>query len=154
MLAIAVLIRVLTEDSIFRSERLIGRGGWIFVGYRFRIPVAEKSSPYWVGGAAEALRASSLDKLPQLFNVIRGDMSLVGPRPRAAAELSDYFAQAPDCLVARPGFISVQESYNSAFTDQQAEIVLDRHYVRNSSARLDFLLLSEAIFGIRHADPA
>jgi len=144
----------LTEDPIFRSERLIGRGGRIFVGYRFRIPVAETTSPYWVGGAVEALRASSLDKLPQLFNVIRGDMSLVGPWPRATAEFSDYFAQAPECLVARPGFINIQESYNPAFTDRQTEIVLDRHYVRNWSARLDFLLLSKAIFAIRHADPA
>ena len=81
-------------------------------------------------------------------------MSLVGPRPRFANEFSHYFAQAPECLLARPGFIGIWESYNQAFSDQQTEIVLDRHYVCNWSARLDFVLLGKALFSIRRLDPA
>jgi exopolysaccharide production protein ExoY len=154
MLMTAVLIRLLTEESIFLTERLIGHAGRMFVGYRFRIPIAKETTRRWTSVAAESLRASSLDKLPQLFNVIRGDMSLVGPRPRAVAEFSDYVAQAPECLLARPGIIGLWQRDNPALSDQQAEIVLDRHYVCNWSARLDFALLGRAIFAIGRADPS
>jgi lipopolysaccharide/colanic/teichoic acid biosynthesis glycosyltransferase len=154
MLATAVLIRLLTEESIFLSKRLIGRAGMTFVGYRFRVPVAKETTSRWASVDAESLRASSLDKLPQLFNVIRGDMCLVGPRPRAAAEFSDYFTQAPECLLARPGIIGLWQRDDPALRDQQAEIVLDRHYVCNWSARLDFVLLGKALFSIRRLDPA
>ena len=74
---------------------------------------------------AESFRASSLDKLPQLFNVIRGDMSLIGPRPRAPAEFNDYFAQAPECLFAKPGLTSILQGYNPPLSDLQTEIALD-----------------------------
>jgi lipopolysaccharide/colanic/teichoic acid biosynthesis glycosyltransferase len=89
-----------------------------------------------------------------IANVIRGYMSLIGPRPRPAAEFSDYFTQEQECLRARPGFISIWQSYYPALTDQHAEIALDRQYVCNWSARLDFALLCNAIFAIRRADPA
>jgi len=155
MLAMALLCRLLTEEFIFLSERLIGRGGRIFVGYRFRIPVVNsETAGRWANQIAKSLRASSLDQLPQLFNVIRGDMSLIGPRPRPAAEFGEYFTQGQECLRARPGFINVWQSYYPALTDQHAEIALDRHYVCNWSARLDFALFCRAIFAIRHADPA
>jgi len=146
MLATAILVRLFTKESIILCERLICLRGRMFVGYRFRILVAKETSSSWASGVAGALRASSLDELPQLVNVIRGDMSLVGPRPRAAAELSDYFAQAPECLIARPGFISICQSYNPASSDHLTEIMLDCHCVGNWSARLDFALLGKAIF--------
>ena len=151
MLAAAILTRLLTNGSVILSERLIGHGGTTFVGYRFRLPVANPKTTHWANHAAESLRASSLDKLPQLFNVVRGDMSLVGPRPRAPAEFSDYFAQPPECLLARPGLISIRHTYKRPLTDLQNEIVLDRRFVRNWSARLDFALLSKIIFAGRHA---
>jgi exopolysaccharide production protein ExoY len=155
MLATAVLIRLLTEGSIFLSERLIGRGGRIFLGYRFRMPVAKsETASRWANHILKSVRASSLDQLPQLINVIRGDMSLVGPRPRSAAECSDYLTREQECLRARPGFISIWQSYYPAVLDEHAEIELDRHYVCNWSARLDFALLCKAIFAIRRADPA
>jgi len=146
ILATATLIRFLTEKPIILCEQLIGLRGRTFIGYRFRIPVAKETNSRWASGVADALRTSSLDKLPQLFNVVRGDMSLVGPRPRVAAEFSDYFAQAPECLIARPGFISIRQSRNAALSDQLTEISLDRHYVSTWSAWLDFGLLGRAIF--------
>jgi exopolysaccharide production protein ExoY len=145
MLATAILVRILTGKSIILCERLIGLRGRTFVGYRFRIPVTKATTSGWASGFAVALRALSLDKLPQLFNVLRGDMSLVGPRPRTQAEFSYYVAQAAECLLARPGFIGIDERYEPA-RDQQREIVLDRYYVRHWSARLDFELLGKAIF--------
>jgi exopolysaccharide production protein ExoY len=146
MLMTAVLIRLLTEEPIIHCERLIGLGGRTFVGYQFRIPATNAESA--IGSAAclaEGLRRSSFDQLPRLLNVMRGDMSLVGPRPRAAAEFGDYFARAPECLLARPGFISIGQSCRLAYGDQRAEVALDRHYVRNWSIWLDFALLITAI---------
>jgi exopolysaccharide production protein ExoY len=147
----AILVRLLTKEPTFLSERLIGRGGKIFVGYRFRTPVANADSiNRWEEHVAQALSGSSLDKLPQFFNVIRGDMSLIGPRPRAAFEFRDYFAQAPECLRARPGLISISQSCHSIFNDQGTEIARDRCYVSNWSLGLDFALLKmSAISGHR-----
>jgi lipopolysaccharide/colanic/teichoic acid biosynthesis glycosyltransferase len=153
MFMTAVLIRLSTEGPIILCERLIGRGGRTFVGYKFCVAAAnaEGASP-WAQRVAEALRKSSLDQLPRLFNVIRGDMSLIGPRPRAAAELGIYFAQAPECLLARPGLISLWPTCNRPFREHRTEIALDRYYVSNWSMGLDLVLLSKTILAIQRDD--
>ena len=153
MVITATLIRLLTEESIIRSEPLIGRGGRIFAAYKFRIPVASpETTSRWASHLAGALRVSSLDKLPQMFNILCGQMSLVGPRPRAAAELSDYFAQAPECLLARPGLISIWQKDNPALSSHHKEIEFDRYYVSNWSMGLDLALLTKTMLAIRSAD--
>ena len=150
MLMTAAIIRLLTRDSIVLSERLIGRGGRTFVGYRFRVPaVAATGSGRFVERVAEALSRSRLETLPQFFNVMRGDMSLIGPRARAAAEFGDYFTQAPECQFARPGLISIGETYRADLREQPTEIALDRHYVSHWSMGLDFALLGKAVFSIQ-----
>ena len=156
MLATAAIVRLLTEKSTILSERLIGRKGRTFVGYRFRIPVAttESNGP-WAQCLAEALHRSRLDQLPRFFNVIRGDMSLIGPRPRAAVEFGDYFARAPECLLARPGLISIGQGFGRGFFDPRTEIALDRYYVSHWSIGLDLALLSKSIVsGHRDDRPA
>jgi len=146
MLATAAIVRLLTEKSTILTERLIGRKGRTFVGYRFRIPVGRtESSSAWAQRVAEALHRSRLDQLPRFFNVIRGDMSLIGPRPRAAVEFGVYFARAPECLLARPGLISIGQSFGRAFGDHRAEIALDRYYVSHWSIGLDLALLGKSI---------
>lgn len=147
MLATAALVRLLTQDSIIVSECLIGRGGRTFVGYRFRVPAAyAQGTSQYVQCVAAALSRSSLDKLPQFINVMRGDMSLIGPRLRAAAEFGTYLAQAPECQLARPGLISIAETYGAALREQRTEIALERYYVSHWSMGLDLALLSKAIF--------
>jgi exopolysaccharide production protein ExoY len=146
MLVTAVLIRLLVGEPVILPEDMIGFGGRVFVAYKFRTKVGNASSNLWAEYFVEALRRSSLDKLPQLFNVMRGDMSLVGPRPRAENELL-LFAQAPECLLARPGLTGMWQVYGRSRDrdNRGTEVALDRHYVRHWSMRLDFALLSNAI---------
>src|SRR5215813_13734230 len=149
MLATAGLLRLLAAESVILRERLIGRGGETFVGYTFRIHSAKgTTSSDWAERVAEALHVSSLDQLPRLFNVLRGDMSLIGPRPRAVVESASYFADAPECLLARPGLVSLWPTWNRRFSTQWTEIALDRYYVTNWSMALDVVLLSKMIFSV------
>jgi|SRR5262245_14902229 len=149
----AVIVRLLTEKSIIFSEYLIGHGGRTFVGYRFRIPGAEaENTRNWTKGIAAALSSSRLDKLPLLFNVIRGDMSLIGPRPRTPVEFRDYFPLAPEYLRARPGLSSVWDSGHPLFKHQRTEIAVDRYYVNKWSMALDLSLLKTSLLSGHHDD--
>ena len=152
MLVTAVLIRLLVGEPVILPEDMIGFGGRVFVAYKFRTKVGNASANLWAEYLVEALRRSSLDKLPQLFNVIRGDMSLVGPRPRAADELLHCFTQAPECLLARPGLTGMWQVYGRNRDNHRTETALDRYYVRHWSMRLDFALLNNAISASHHED--
>jgi lipopolysaccharide/colanic/teichoic acid biosynthesis glycosyltransferase len=153
ILLTAILVRLLTREPILLPECSIGRWGRIFVSYKFRVPVANAGNPHaWPTRVAEALHKVGFDQLPQLFNVIRGDMSLIGPRPRAAHEFRHYFAQVPECLRARPGMISILQSYDPSLWDPRTEIALDHYYVCHWSMGLDFWILSKIIFALRRGD--
>ena len=153
MLVTAVLIRLLAGEPLILPKDMIGFGGRVFVTYKFRTKVGNASANLWAEYLVEALRRSSLDKLPQLFNVIRGDMCLVGPRPRSANEFLLYFTQAPECLLARPGLDRHVASLRPEPRPRQStEVALDRHYVRHWSMRLDFALLNNAISVSHHED--
>src|SRR5262245_34545019 len=110
MLATAAIIRLLTRDSIVLSEHLIGRGGQTFVGYRFRVPGANATcSGRSAERVAEALSRSRLETLQQFFNVIRGAMSLIGRRARAAAYLGQHIMESTLCVLARRSLCSISE---------------------------------------------
>ena len=148
MLVTAVLIRLsMMGESIIVAECLIGLGGRAFARYKFRTAGGLR----WAEILSEALSRSSLDKVPQLFNVVRGDMSLAGPRPRIAHEMHD-FAQVPECLLARPGLIGMWQAYGQKGGNYRSEIALDRYYVRHWSMRLDFALLINALLAAHHED--
>jgi exopolysaccharide production protein ExoY len=151
MFMTAVLIRSVMGKPIVMSEELIGFGGRVFARYKFRTTVGDASANLRVEYIAEALRRSGLENLPQLFNVIGGDMSLIGPRPRVADELVPV-AQAPWCVLARPGLIGTWRGYRWNVGDHLTETALDRHYVCHWSMRLDLALLIKAISSTDHDD--
>jgi lipopolysaccharide/colanic/teichoic acid biosynthesis glycosyltransferase len=88
------------------------------------------------------LRRTSLDELPQLFNVVRGDMSLVGPRPLPPVEQAALPAWSLARLEVRPGLTGLWQVRGRTELDVQAMLRLDCEYVRDQSWRTDLLILA------------
>jgi lipopolysaccharide/colanic/teichoic acid biosynthesis glycosyltransferase len=89
------------------------------------------------------LRRSSLDELPQLFNVIKGEMSLVGPRPIVRSELARYGADAGYYLMVRPGMTGLWQVSGRSDVDYEKRIYLDTWYVKNWSIGYDLTILAK-----------
>jgi exopolysaccharide production protein ExoY len=149
LLATAGLVRFLMRKSVFVIDECIGFGGKTFIRYQFSSMVDERADtssalprlnePSWAESLDDALRASGLDKLPLLFNVLRGDMSLIGPRPITVRQLSHYNRLMPEYLLARPGITGVWRRTHKR--RRASQIALNRYYVRYWSVWLDLALL-------------
>lgn len=87
------------------------------------------------------LRRTSLDELPQLWNVVRGEMSLVGPRPVVREELLRYGRNVRSYLSAKPGITGLWQVKGRNDTDYRRRVVLDTYYVRNQNLLLDLYIL-------------
>jgi lipopolysaccharide/colanic/teichoic acid biosynthesis glycosyltransferase len=91
------------------------------------------------------LRRSSLDELPQIWNVLRGEMSLAGPRPVVEAEIPHYGAAWPLYTLALPGLTGLWQVSGRNDTTYRRRVELDATYVRNWSLKLDFQLLLKTV---------
>ena len=153
LLLLALLVRSDSPGPVLFRQQRIGRGGQPFAILKFRSMVVDASQR---GGYQTSagdpritrvgrwLRRSSLDELPQLLNVLRGDMSLVGPRPDVPAQQSLYSPRDWQlrCSV-RPGITGLaQATLRSAATASQ-RLELDLRYVRRQSLVLDLQVLAQ-----------
>jgi len=93
------------------------------------------------------LRRTSLDELPQLINVLRGEMSLVGPRPLPLAD-SDYTGPARDRLSVLPGITGLWQVSGRSDLSWDDMVRLDLHYVRHCSLRLDLVILARTLSAV------
>jgi exopolysaccharide biosynthesis polyprenyl glycosylphosphotransferase len=173
MAAIAVAIKVDTRGPVFFRHCRIGLDGREFGVWKFRsmaVDAAERHDDL-VDGVASVLmfkvardpritrvgrfiRRYSLDELPQLFNVLRGDMSLVGPRPQVAAEVAEYADHDHRRLLVRPGMTGLwQVSGRSNLTWDEA-VRLDLSYVDNWSMTGDLVILARTVRAILRHDGA
>jgi exopolysaccharide production protein ExoY len=91
------------------------------------------------------LRKSSADELPQLFNIIRGEMSFVGPRPIVSAEVRKYGPYINDYLRARPGLTGAWQVSGRNDTDYETRVQLDRAYVQNWSLWRDVIIIAKTV---------
>jgi lipopolysaccharide/colanic/teichoic acid biosynthesis glycosyltransferase len=143
VLMIAAL-RTHAGRAIFDSEDYVGFNGRAFTSYTFAT-LPEEHASYWVRACLRILRDSRLDRLPLLFNVLRGDMSLVGPRPLRVRDLDGQGRRAQVYFAARPGLISLRHAGHGG------RLAIDRYYVRRWSIWLDLVVLANAIMAV-HRD--
>jgi sugar transferase (PEP-CTERM system associated) len=160
MLLVALAVRLDSPGPVFFRQERVGRGGREFTLWKFRSmrTDAEAGGARWavagdprVTRVGRFIRMTRLDELPQLWNVLVGDMSLVGPRPERRMFVEQLKEQCPwyeQRLVIRPGltgWAQVKAPYASTFEESIEKLKLDLYYVKNLSLFLDIsILLSTA----------
>lgn len=165
MLVIAALVRLDSRGpALFRQTR-VGRNGVPFTVYKFRSMTtdaeAQRASLLAQSDRAgvcfkarhdpritrvgKVLRRFSLDELPQILNVLKGDMSIVGPRPALPEEVAKYPPRALERLAVRPGITGLWQVSGRAAIDFDRMIDLDTAYVRSRSALLDLMLIAMTV---------
>lgn len=166
---IAILIKLTSKGPVFYKQERIGINGKPFMFYKFRsMRVSEEGEEErkqqmiefikngvessdkiinerrvtWIG---KIIRKTSLDELPQLFNVLKGDMSLVGPRPCLPYEYENYDEWQKKRLTVLPGCTGVWQVFGRSNVSFQNSVVLDIYYLTNMSPWLDLLLILKTI---------
>ena len=149
MLATAAYIRIAMGGPVlFRQERT-GKGGAIFTLFKFRtmregqLPDALRLTP-----AGALLRSLSLDELPQLWNVLRGEMSLVGPRPLLPQYLPHYTAFQRRRFDVKPGITGWSQVHGRNTLKWEEKFRLDVSYVEKASLTLDLAILLKTVFTV------
>jgi Undecaprenyl-phosphate galactose phosphotransferase WbaP len=162
---VALVIKLGSRGPVFFSQERIGRYGRHFRALKFRTMVPNgddilaaylvahpeeriiwrrnrklKCDPRvtWVG---RILRRTSLDELPQLWNVLRGEMSLVGPRPMMRVEIPEYGDQFEDCVQVLPGITGLWQVSGRGDTSFRQRVALDVEYATTRSLWLDLKIL-------------
>jgi lipopolysaccharide/colanic/teichoic acid biosynthesis glycosyltransferase len=158
---VILLIKLDSEGSILFAQRRVGQGGKLFTCYKFRSMVqgaeamkAELAELNEATGAAfkiredpritkvgAFLRRSSLDEVPQLFNVLCGQMSVVGPRPQIPTEVELYEPWQRRRLDVKPGITCLWQIAGRSHVGFDEWMRLDLEYVRRRSLRLDLWIV-------------
>lgn len=161
MLAVALAIRMSSVGPIVYSQRRVGKNGAPFVIFKFRsmrVDAEAASGAVWstandprVTAVGRFMRRTRLDELPQLWNVLRGDMSFVGPRPERPefiASLTEKIPFYPQRHAVRPGltgWAQVRHRYGSSVDDAQEKLQYDLFYIKHMSFSFDLYIVFETI---------
>jgi Undecaprenyl-phosphate galactose phosphotransferase WbaP len=177
-LVIAILIKLDSPGPVFFRQRRIGRFGRKFHIYKFRTMFQNAdqvlqnyldNSPAlkaeWlathklkqdprVTRLGAILRKTSLDELPQLWNILIGEMSLIGPRPIVDAEVEKYGKCFDLYIQVRPGLTGLWQVSGRNNTTYERRVELDEYYIRNRSLKLDLQILWKTVFVVLRKDGA
>ena len=155
LVAAAVAIRVGSPGHAIYRQRRVGRGGAPFHLYKLRTMVAG-AERMGAGLAVDAgderitrigalLRRTSMDELPNLVNVLRGEMSLIGPRPTVQVQVDRYTERQRGRLLARPGITGWAQVNGRASLPWHERIELDLWYIEHASFALDLRIIAATI---------
>jgi lipopolysaccharide/colanic/teichoic acid biosynthesis glycosyltransferase len=153
----ALLVRASSGSPILFRQKRIGRSGRLFELLKFRTMTASSGAgseqlpdEHRLTAVGRFLRAASIDELPQLVNVLRGDMSLVGPRPLLPEYLSRYSREQARRHEVKPGLTGWAQVHGRNILTWEEKFKLDVWYVDHASAWLDFkILLKTAVMVFR-----
>lgn len=168
-LVVAVVLLIADGGPVLYAQTRVGRHGKPFRCWKFRTMVRDSDAALerafaedpglrieWLANrklrndprihpVGNFLRKTSLDELPQLWNVLRGDMSFVGPRPVVADELHFYGAFAADYMSVRPGLTGAWQVSGRSNTTYDERVALDVDYVRNMTFANDLKIVAKTV---------
>lgn len=169
---IALLIRLTSPGPVFYRARRVGQGGREFTLYKFRSMVADAdrrgpgitaAGDPRVTSIGRVLRRTKLDELPQLWNVLRGDMSLVGPRPEDPRYVALYTPEQRRVLDVRPGITSLASieyrneeavlhgpDWEQRYIHEvmPAKLAIDLRYVQRATLFTDLLIILRTLLAL------
>ena len=153
---IALAIKLQDGGPIFYKQTRVGKGGKNFLLLKFRsmVPEAEKEGPQWAKSEDDRvtkfgsfLRRSHLDEIPQMLNILKGDLSLVGPRPERPEFFGSLQKEIPHYQIRnliKPGFTGwaqIKFRYGRTVSDQKEKFEYDLYYLKNRGVLLDTSIL-------------
>jgi sugar transferase (PEP-CTERM system associated) len=157
---VVLLVRLSSPGPVFFRQERVGLNGKIFNVYKFRTMVvdAEAAGAQWakkndprVTRVGQFMRKTRLDEVPQLWNVLRGDMSFVGPRPERPEFVSWLATELPFYEVRnmiRPGltgWAQIRYGYGATLEESREKLAYDLYYVKHQTLGLDLLIMFETI---------
>lgn len=159
LLLVALLVRFKLGSPVFFRQKRPGKGGRIFELIKFRsmldatgpdgclLPDGERLTPF-----GQALRASSLDELPELWNVIKGEMSLVGPRPLLVAYLSRYSSEQARRHEVPPGLTGLAQIKGRNSLSWEEKFAWDVRYVNEHTLWMDVKIIATTLLKVVRRD--
>ncbi len=159
----AVLIKLTSKGPTLYFQKRVGRGGKIFTLAKLRTMLrdAEQEGPLWAAAddrrvtrVGRFLRRARIDEIPQFWNVLKGDMSIVGPRPERPEFVRMLSKELPlyqGRLMVRPGitgWAQVHLGYASSVEESADKLQYDLYYVKNSSFLLDLAILGRTLWTV------
>jgi len=138
---VALLVKVIARGSIFDEHRVLGEREKEFSTYKFRTRI-DKMRDHILG---RPLYRIGFDKLPQIFNILRGEMSIVGPRPIPTYRAQVYQEWLPTLLTVKPGLTGPWVVDGAAVDSLEAEIRLDLYYIRSWTIWLDIQIILQTV---------
>lgn len=172
LVAIFIWVKLDSPGPAFFKHRRVGKDGKEFNCYKFRSMVVDskerlekllatdpKAREEWerdfklkndprITKSGAFLRKTSLDELPQLLNVLKGEMSLVGPRPIVQKEVPKYGQYIKEYYMVLPGITGLWQASGRSDIDYPERVAMDRWYVHNWSVWLDIILIWRTVFAV------
>ena len=157
---LALAIYIDSPGPIFYTQERVGKGGQVFRIFKFRsmIPNAEENGAIWaqendprVTRVGRFLRRTMIDELPQFINVLRGEMSIVGPRPERPifadqlAEQIPFYRARHAVKPGMAGWALINYGYSSSVRDALVKLQYDLYYIKHQSLALDLFILLKTI---------
>ncbi len=157
LLVLAIVIRCTSPGKAIFSQERAGRNGIPFNFYKFRTmrPDADPFGPSPKTGddpritpIGRFLREYSLDELPQLFNILKGEMSIVGPRPLYVAQIAEWNDREKKRLLVKPGLTGLAQISGRGGLTREQKLEFDVKYVETAGIVLDFKIVFETVLHV------
>ncbi|WP_066890527.1 sugar transferase [Clostridium nigeriense] len=172
---VALVVRFDSKGKVIFGHERIGKNMRKFKIYKFRTMyensqeifnnfTEEQKKEYYINFKLDNdpritkvggfLRKTSLDELPQLFNILKGDMSIVGPRPIVEKEISKYGKYAEVVFSVLPGLTGYWQANGRSDTTYDERVQMDIHYINNRSLLMDFKIILKTFISVIKKDGA